>query len=229
MQTSKIIAHRGVWKNSGLPQNSIAALKKTEELGYYGCELDVHLTADNVVVVNHDADFYGLPIAQSTYTELCSIKHPNGEIIPTLEEFLAQATIPLFLEIKASVIDVQRSLELTTQTVETVNKSTFSEKVHYISFQEEVLSKVLLIDSSATVSLLNGKLTPAQIKANGWQGIVYRFDVYRNNPQWISEAKELGLVTSVWTVNDAENMQWFIDAEFDFIITDEPELLSEYL
>lgn len=225
MSTSKIIAHRGAWKNSGLPQNSIAALKKAKELGCDGCELDVHLTADGVVVVNHDYDFYGTLIEESTYAQLCLIKHPNGETIPTLEEFLSNAFIPLALEIKASKVDVQRSLELTEQTVATVKKSTFNESLIYISFSEEVLAKVLLEDPSATILLLNGKLNPAQIKANGWHGLDYSTSVLHKNPQWIAEAQSLDLLTNVWTVNDAENMRWCLDAKVDFITTDEPEVL----
>jgi len=227
MKNTKIIAHRGVWKNSGLPQNSIAALKKSEELGYDGCELDVHLTADGVVVVNHDRDFYGALIEESTYTKLCTIKHPNGETIPTLEEFLSHASLPLILEIKASAIDLQRSLELTKQTVAIVKESTFKDSLSYISFNEDVLRKVLLEDPSATVFLLNGELTPTQIKENGWHGLAYNTKVLRENPNWIAEAKQLGLVTNVWTVNDAENMRWFLDSGIDFIYTDEPEMVMD--
>lgn len=229
MQKPKIIAHRGAWKQAGLPQNSIASLLKAEELGCGGSELDVHLTADGIVVVNHDHDFYGIPIEQSTYTQLCSVSHSNGETIPILEEFLTHANIPLFLELKASTISIQRSLELTEHTVAIIQKSTFTQPVHYISFQEEVLSKVLLEDASATVSLLNGKLNPAQIKANGWHGLDYHFGVLRKNPHWISEARELGLLTNVWTVNDAENMRWFLDAEVDYISTDKPEMLMQLI
>jgi glycerophosphoryl diester phosphodiesterase len=225
MQKTKVIAHRGAWKKSGLPQNTISALKKAEELGCDGCELDVHLTADGVVVVNHDHDFYGTSIEEATYTELSSIKHPNGETIPTLEEFLSHASVPLVLEIKASVISVQRSLELTTQTLAAVKKSTFKEALRYISFDEEVLAKVLLEDSAAMVFLLNGKLTPAQLKEKGWHGLAYNTKVLRENPHWIAEAQALDLVTNVWTVNDADNMRWFIDSGIDFIYTDEPELL----
>ncbi|MEO6908330.1 MAG: glycerophosphodiester phosphodiesterase, partial [Abditibacteriaceae bacterium] len=68
-------------------------------------------------------------------------------------------------------------------------------------------------DAAATVSLLNGKLSPAQIKTNGWQGLDYHFSVFQKNPQWISQARELDLQTNVWTVNDVENMRWFLDAE----------------
>ena len=227
MQTPQIIAHRGVWKNSDLPQNSIAALQKSKELNCDGCELDVHLTADGVVVVNHDHDFYGLPIEESTYTTLKAIKHLNGETIPTLEEFLAHASLPLFLEIKASRISMRRSLELAERVLAIVDKSTFTGTIHYISFLEEVLTKVLSQNPAATVSLLNGKLNPAQIKANGWQGFDYHVEVLRKNPQWISEARGLGLLSNVWTVNDAENMRYFLDSGIDFISTDEPEALIE--
>ena len=223
---TQIIAHRGAWRKSGLPQNSIASLLHAQKLGCDGSELDVHLTADGVVVVNHDHDVYGIPIEQSTYTQLCSVQHPNAETIPTLEEFLAHAEIPLFLEIKASTVSIQRSLELTEHTVAIIQKSTFQQPVHYISFQEEILQKVLLEDPAATVSLLNGKLNPTQINANGWQGLDYHFALLRQNPHWITEAKELGMMTNVWTVNDADNMRWFLDAGIDYISTDEPELLK---
>jgi glycerophosphoryl diester phosphodiesterase len=225
MLKNKVIAHRGAWKEFGLLENSLASLKKAEELGCGNCELDVHLTADGVIVVNHDADFYGLPIEKTTYAELCSVQHPNGENIPTLEEYLPYSSIPLFLEIKASAISPQRSLELTERVVAMVQKLNAGQRVHYMSFQEEVLSKVLLEDASATVSLLNSKLTPAQIKANGWHGLSYVHSTYIKHPQWIAEARELGLLTNVWTVNEAPAMRHFLAAGVDFITTDKPELL----
>ena len=51
---TKAIAHRGVWKNSHLPQNSIASLTAAHDLKLFGSEFDVHLTKDNILVVNHD-------------------------------------------------------------------------------------------------------------------------------------------------------------------------------
>lgn len=49
-----VVAHRGAWKNDGLPQNSIASLKKAISLEVAGSEFDVQLTADGVLVLNHD-------------------------------------------------------------------------------------------------------------------------------------------------------------------------------
>lgn len=48
-----IIAHRGVYDNKNIPENSIEAFKKA--LSYkYPIELDVQLTKDNILVVFHD-------------------------------------------------------------------------------------------------------------------------------------------------------------------------------
>ena len=81
---NKIIAHRGAWKANGLPQNSIASLREAVRLGCEGSEFDVWMTADEVLVVNHDHDFQGMDIETSTYEQLLSKTLPIGEKIPTL-------------------------------------------------------------------------------------------------------------------------------------------------
>ena len=59
---TKVIAHRGFWNCEGSAQNSIAALQKAQEIGVYGSEFDVSITADGIPVVNHDVDIDGLVI-----------------------------------------------------------------------------------------------------------------------------------------------------------------------
>ena len=86
--TNKVVAHRGAWKVSGNPQNSIAALKEAVRLGCEGSEFDVWMTGDGVLVANHDPDHMGVPVETSTYQELLEKKLPNGEGIPTVEEYL---------------------------------------------------------------------------------------------------------------------------------------------
>ena len=68
-----VIAHRGAFLKNNYPQNSIAALKEAIRLKCYGSEFDVHMTKDSVLVVNHDNDLKGLPIASSTYQQLSEI------------------------------------------------------------------------------------------------------------------------------------------------------------
>src|SRR5690554_1281436 len=84
---TKIIAHRGAWKEFHLPENSLASLEKAIELKCFGSEFDVHLTKDEIVVVNHDSDFYGMDIESNTYEDLLSLKHPNREKLPALKDY----------------------------------------------------------------------------------------------------------------------------------------------
>ena len=51
-------AHRGLFDNLwGIPENSLPAFKAAVTKGY-AIELDVHLTADNELVVHHDDSLY---------------------------------------------------------------------------------------------------------------------------------------------------------------------------
>ena len=54
---TRVIAHRGYWTPAGSAQNSITSLYRASILGVYGSEFDVHITADGIVVVNHDRVF----------------------------------------------------------------------------------------------------------------------------------------------------------------------------
>ena len=55
-----VTAHRGYWK--GNSANSIEALKKAQDFGFWGSEFDVQMTSDGVPVVNHDDSIGGVAI-----------------------------------------------------------------------------------------------------------------------------------------------------------------------
>jgi len=82
----KIIAHRGFWNLTGSAQNSLSSLKNAIDLEVYGSELDVWITTDGVVVLNHDATWQGVNIEQSSYAGLAALRLSNGEPIPTLQQ-----------------------------------------------------------------------------------------------------------------------------------------------
>jgi beta-glucanase (GH16 family) len=53
----------------------------------------------------------------------------------------------------------------------------------------------------------------------------YHYKVFYKNPQWIQEAKDIKMTLNVWTVNDTKDMDFFLTQNFDYITTNEPELL----
>lgn len=230
---TQAIAHRGAWKANELPQNSLAALHKAIELGCYGSEFDVHLTKDNVLVVNHDRDFYGIIIEDATYEELLTIKHPNGEQIPTAEEYIRegmkQKKTKLIFELKTSSKGKERTMEAVRRSVKLVKKMKAKKQVEYICFDFDAGKLIKELDSKAEVAYLNGDKTPAEAKAAGYTGIDYQFNIYEQQPTWIQEAKALGLKINGWTVNGENDMKMLIAQQIDFITTDEPEKLLKLL
>ena len=101
----KGFAHRGLHYGAGFPENSLVAFAAALELDA-GIECDLRLTADNRIIVFHDADAWRmcsspLLIGRATLAELSRLKvgeHP----IPTLESLLTmvEGRVPLLLEVK---------------------------------------------------------------------------------------------------------------------------------
>jgi glycerophosphoryl diester phosphodiesterase len=102
----KGFAHRGLHYGAGFPENSLLAFAAALEMGA-GIECDLRLTADNHILVFHDADGMRLcaspmRIGQSTWAELGRLRLGEGPI-PTLESLLqlVGGRVPLLLEVKA--------------------------------------------------------------------------------------------------------------------------------
>lgn len=224
-----VVAHRGAWKTNHLPENSIASLKEAIRIGCTGSEFDVHLTADDSLVVCHDDSYQGMVIEKSTFAQLATKSLANGERIPTLREYLttgqSQNKTRLVLEIKKSIINDNRTLVLTQKCVDLVRDLKAQNLIVYISFDYPACLKVRELDKNANIQYLTGDIAPDKIKTDKLNGIDYHFSIYQKHPEWIEEARKLKLDLNVWTVNKKEDLQFFLDKKFDFITTNEPELL----
>ncbi len=231
-QTS-IIAHRGAWKNTKVPQNSIASLDHAIKEGCWGSEFDVYLTKDDILVVNHDRDFEGLEIEDLTYQELLAKKHENGESIPTVEEYLKrglqQKGTKLIFELKSSKLGKERTMQSVKHSIDIVKKFKAESMVEFIAFDWDACLKFRELDKKAKVHYLNGDKSPAEVKAAKLTGVDYHYTIFQKNPNLIKEFKALKLKTNAWTVNKEEDMKFLIDQKIDYITTDEPELLKTIL
>ena len=226
---NKVIAHRGAWKHSGAPQNSIGSLQQAIKLGCLGSEFDVHMSADSMLFINHDHTIQGVAIEKASATQLAQIKLANGELLPTLDAYLTagiqQNRTRLILEIKASQVSKERSLALTNKVVQAVRALNAQGWVDYISFDYDVCKRVKALNPYARVAYLNGDKAPDQLAADQLYGLDYNQNVMKKNENWIEEAQQKKLTINVWTVNDPAIMDWLLSKQVDFITTDEPELL----
>lgn len=227
-----VIAHRGAWKSNNLPQNSIASLKKAIDLGCTGSEFDVRMTADNILIVTHDADYNGLEVEESTYAELSKFKLANGEILPTLKDYILAGmqnnfATGLVCEIKPSKIDA-RNITITENVLKLVKELNAEGYIKaYISFSYPILKRVKELDANAKTQYLWASKAPKELKEDAISGLDYLINKYKENPQWITDAKKNDLILNAWTVNKTEDIDWLLANEFDYITTDEPELVFE--
>lgn len=227
-----VIAHRGAWKKNKLSENSIAALKEAIRLGCTGSEFDMWMTADDSIVINHDPHYNKLTIEKTNYADLLQFKLSNGEKIPTLREYLLaglennKQTL-LVLEIKPSTISVERGRTVAQKVVKLVHELNATSMSAYISFDYEILKKIIEIDPKATTQYLKGDVAPEQLKKDKMSGLDYHYSVFEKQPTWVDEAKKNKLALNAWTVNDAKTMNLLLDNGFQYITTNEPELLFD--
>ncbi|MBS7253364.1 glycerophosphodiester phosphodiesterase family protein [Flavobacterium branchiicola] len=232
VQKNGIVAHRGAWKKNNMPENSIASLRHAIDLNLTGSEFDVWRTADDSLVINHDAHYNKLLIEETNYADLQKFKLSNGEKLPTLHEYISEGiknnkNTLLVCEIKPSEISKERGQKTGVAAVETIKKLKADKNTCYISFDYDILKQIRAIDSKTSLQYLEGNKSPKEVKADKINGVDYHYSVFKKHPEWIKEAKDNNIILNAWTVNEAADMDWIIDHKFNYITTNEPELLQE--
>lgn len=228
----EVICHRGYWDIEGSAQNSIRSLVKADSIGAWGSEFDVWMTADGVLVVNHDATFDGVTIETSKWKQLKNKRLKNGEPLPTLDQMLEcgkTLKTKLILELKPHKNKIQEK-EAASKIVKMVKDKGLDDRIEYITFSYVGMKALKELAPQGTpVYYLSGDLSPAQLAELDVAGIDYSIKVMREHPQWIDDAHSLGMKVNVWTVNSERDMDWCIHYGVDFITTNAPELLQRKL
>ena len=229
----KVIAHRGFWDAPGSAQNSIRALAKADSIGCWGSEFDVWMTADEKLVVNHDASFKGLPIETSQAADVTALTLSNGEHMPLLDDYLKafaeRPGIKVVCELKVHT-DKRREAKAVKKVLKLMKRHKLTDRAVYITFSPEATREFVKRAPKGTeVYYLNGNWTPQQLKDEGCAGLDYSLAVMKKHPEWIEQCHSLGLKVNIWTVNRRDDLQWCIDHGADFITTNDPLLLQQII
>lgn len=224
---TKVIAHRGYWKTEGSAQNSLRSFTKADSIGVYGSEMDVWLTADDHLVVNHDAVFKGVDFEKATLEQIREIRLDNGEIIPTLKEYLelvsTKPNTRLILELK-SLTDLRREDKAAEMIAHELAEYNLLGQTDIIAFSiNACLAFKKVMPDSVKIYYLDGDLSPKKIKSLGLAGIDYNIKTLRAHPEWIQQVHELGLEVNVWTIRNIDDAIYFQEQGVDYITTDIPE------
>ena len=231
-----IVAHRGYWncEEAGFAQNSIASLKAAQDHGLWGSEFDIHLTKDGQVLVFHDNAINGTRFNDVDAAYWADYRLPNGEPIPTLDEYLTQGEksdkTVLVCEIKSQFYPEQEPV-LVAKTVEALKAHGLfhPDRVIFISFSWRICDIIAREYPEFSNQYLGGGLPPARLAQDGINGFDYERKEVWAKPEWIEEAHALGMSTNVWTLNKEEHLKHAIELGIDAITTNEPLLTRSLL
>ncbi len=221
------MAHRGACLDE--PENTLAAFELARDLGAAGVELDVHLSADNEMVVHHDSEALGIGLlVESTLSEIQKLR-PD---IPTLAEvFEVLGSLIVNVEIKCCSWDADPDPEhvLANQVVDLVRSIGAVDRVVVSSFDlSHIDASRSTAPEIATGFLIHGFDPTDAVKTCSERGHRWL------HPDWgnlaanldtaVSAAKSAGVKLNPWTIDDPEVMKQFASAGVDAVITNDPAL-----
>ena len=230
----QVVAHRGYWKTEGSAQNSISSLLNAGEIGAYGSEFDVNLTADDQLVVNHDFSFKGFEICETPLAVLRgdTLRLDNGELIPTLDEYLEASLrypdMKLVFELKSEGDPAYEAVAI-PKSIEAIRRYGVQDRVEFISFSLSACREFARLMPKNRVEYLGGEIAPAELHDMGITGIDYHYSVFDEHPEWVEEAHKLGMIVNAWTVNKEEDIHRMLDLGVDHITTNEPLLAASLI
>jgi glycerophosphoryl diester phosphodiesterase len=233
-----IIAHRGASYDA--PENTLASVNLAWEQNADAVEVDVHMSADNKIMVIHDKDTrrtgdIHVKVSESTADELRKLdvgsfksKEYAGEKIPFLEEVIR--TIPVG---KKLFVEIKRDASILPELTKLIDQSGKSEQIVIIAFDFELVEKAKAMMPEIPVywlhySLLGyGEKHIKKVEEAGLDGLNVHYK--RINKKFAHKVIQADLGLYTWTVNDPVKAQKLVDLGIDGITTDRPEWLKEKL
>jgi glycerophosphoryl diester phosphodiesterase len=243
------IAHRG---GAALrPENTLAAFAHAVELNADVLEMDVHATADGVVVLCHDPTVNATTegtgaIAAMSFAELRQLDagyrftpdggasfpfRGQGVRIPTLEEVLTTfPTMPVSIEIK------QYAPSIVDRVLDVLGRTDATARAVVVSFDQATMDAVR---AAAPPELLTGMSLPEMVALNalddaGEAAYVPPAPVAQLPLQWITaalmaRAERLGIAVQVWTLNREDDMRRMLALGVHGVMTNDPATLADVL
>ncbi len=231
---TRIASHRGgaiLW-----PENSPTAFRASAALPVEQVELDVHLSADDAVVVIHDAlldrttEARG-PVRARSLAELRRIrlKGTDGETVPTLAEvadIFRPTPIALRVELKADA-EGRPYPGLLPRTLAVLEEAGLPGRVAITSFQAGLAAEAV-----GLVEEVIWLVSPPVLRDTGLAGAIGAARAQRIpglglhaslcDAAAVAAVREAGLAPGAWAVNGEETIRRILELGVEVFTTDDP-------
>lgn len=230
-----ITAHRGA--SSAAPENTLSAIRAAIDAQADYAEIDVQLTSDGVLVVNHDADLMRvarspLVISQSTLVQLQSVDLGRGwdakfagERVPTLDEVIdaAEGKIGLVVELKSYRADPQA---LVRAVAGVFTKRKMRDWALVMSLKYPEIEELGRLDPR----IRRGYIVSASLGDAARLNVDFLAVSQREaTDALIAESHARDREVFVWTIDDPRAASKLIDRGVDNLITNDPRALRTLL
>ncbi|WP_458119300.1 glycerophosphodiester phosphodiesterase [Paenibacillus sp. Z6-24] len=233
-------AHRGA--SGYCPENTMAAFRKSLELGATGIETDVQMTRDGRLVLIHDESVQRTTgqageIKDLTYRQIMELDAGSwyssefaGERIPTLGQLLdwiEPTGMMLNIELKNNLEPYEGMEE---KVIAAVRKRGLSQRVIISSFNHYslVTCKRIAPEIRTAILYVENLFEPWKYARSIGASALHPYYRFMND-RMVQQASEQGAIYNPFTVNDPSEMRELIRMGASGIITDYPDRLHELL
>jgi len=238
----RVLAHRGLITaaggNSGVWENSAAAVAAAHAAGAEYIETDCRVTADGDVVLFHDATLHRLaddprPVGEVRTRELSAIFSDHGGLLTVADALSAFPTTRFNIDVKT--VDAAAPLgPLLADHTHRVLVTSFSD-----ANRRATIAAVLRAGAPLRPATSGGSRTIAAVRALSALRLspgraLLDIDVLQIperhrgvkvlTPALLRAAHRRGVEVHVWTVNDADSMRRLVRLGVDGIVTDRADL-----
>jgi glycerophosphoryl diester phosphodiesterase len=242
-----VFAHRGGCALG--PENTIAAFDRGRQAGADGFELDVHLSADGIVVVCHDDTLERTtgavgPIRARTAADLASVDagyrfvdaaggfpfRGLGIGVPTLRDVLGRyGDMRLIIEMKEDSPDMARAVVAAVRAADAV------ERVCAAGYGQRSLDTVrsALPDMATSASYAEAQWALYRSIVR-WPVRRARYDAFQVpesagqlriiSPRFVRHVHAAGQRIQAWTIDDEADMQRLLEWGVDGLISNRPDV-----
>lgn len=212
----RIVGHRGSPRLA--VENTMASFRACVDAGVPAFELDARLTADDVVIVHHDAEL-GRALPGAGAIEMLASDAVRRAGAPTLAEVLAEFPDALVdLELKADALNTDR---LPAAAFDVVERAGALDRVLATSFDPETADAYARISGRPAGAIC--AFPPEADDLADWPRLTH---LAIATDAIEPDVAKLGRTVLAWTVNDTRTARRLLAGGVASVITDRPEWLA---